>query len=159
LDVAPPFRIDVVAVARRVDLDVLDAFVHERGDLRLHDRDDVPQEFGVGWIRALADTLLVRDRGKLIRGRQRHLDVAGRVPFEEIDFVLRETLGLPDPGDDGASGRADAAGGGDTGRGPLPRPIQFVLGTEPLDRLVEVAHESRAPQLAVGEDLEANILL
>src|SRR5262249_23646195 len=111
------------------------------------------------WIRALADALLVGDRGKLIRGRQRHLDVAGRVAFEEIDFVLRETPGLPDLRDHGAAGRADAAGGGDTGRGPLPHPIELVFGTEPFDRFVEVAHESGAAQLAVGEDLEAGILL
>ena len=45
------------------------------------------------------------------------------------------------------------------GRRALPRPIQVVLAIETLDRLVEVAHEAGAAQLAVGKDLEPGPLL
>ena len=79
--------------------------------------------------------------------------------FEEVDFVLRQPLRLPQPGHHGAARRADALRHTDAGRRALPRPIQVVLGIETLDRLVEVAHEAGAAQLAVGKDLEPGPLL
>src|SRR5207245_3824271 len=97
-------------------------------------------------IRAFAHAFLVRDGGKLIRGRQRHLDVAGRVPFEEVDLVLRQPLRLPDLRDDGAARRADAFGHADPGRGALPGARKLVLRIQTVDRLVEVAHEAGAAQ-------------
>src|SRR4029079_13308797 len=147
------------AVARRVDLDVADALVDERLNLRLDDRHDVPKEVRVSRIGLFADPLLVGDRRELVRRRQRHLDVAGRVRSKELDFVPGESPRLANPGDDGASGRADTAGDGDAGTRALPGAIDFVLAIEAVDRLVEVAHEPGAAQFAVGEDLEAGILL
>src|SRR5262249_23196790 len=159
LDVAAPFGIDVVGVARRVDLDVLHAFADQRLNLLLHDRDDVPQEIGIARVDAIADAFLVGDRGKLIRCRQRHLDVAGRVLRHEVDFVPGQPPRLPQPGDDRAAGRADAFGDHRRRGGALPGAVDLELAVEPFDRLVEVAHEAGAAQLAVGEDREAGVLL
>src|SRR5262249_59415860 len=59
LDVAPPCRIDVVGVAGRVDLNVLDALADERPDFRAHDGNEIPQELRIGGISAIADALLL----------------------------------------------------------------------------------------------------
>src|SRR5439155_16407970 len=106
-----------------------------------------------------AHAFLVREGGKLVRGRQRHLDVAGRVLFEEIDLVLGKALGLAEFRDDGTARRADARGRGNAGRGALPGPGDLILLIETVDRFVEIAHEAGAAQLAIGEDLEAVLFL
>src|SRR5262249_32980246 len=74
-DVAAPLWIDVVAVARRVDLDVMHSFIHERLNLCFNNGHDVPEESRVARINLVADTLLVVDRRKLIGGWQGNLYV------------------------------------------------------------------------------------
>src|SRR5262249_25099038 len=118
----------------------------------------VPQELRVGGIRALADALLVRDGGKLIRGRQRHLDIARSVSLEEIDFVLGEPLRLAYFADDD-SGRPDTSGDSDTARRALPCALELDVRIEAIDRFVEVAHEARPAELAIREDREPRCLL
>ena len=81
------------------------------------------------------------------------------MPLQEIDFVFGEALGLPEFRDDRAARRADASGDPHAGWSAFPRAVHFVVVVQTLHRLVEIAHEAGAPQLAVGEDLETDRLL
>jgi len=50
---------------------------------------------------------------------------------EEVDFVLRQPLRLPQPGNHGAARRPNALRDPHAGRSAFPRPIQVVLAIEP----------------------------
>src|SRR6185295_1089520 len=66
---------------------------------------------------------------------------------------------LPDPADDHAREAAGGGSGTAPGAAAGPRPRDRAVLVQAVDRFVEIAHEAAAPQLAVGEDLEAQILL
>src|SRR5262245_37983463 len=156
-DIATPFRIDVVTVARRIDLHIVHAFAYQRLNLRLDDRDDIPEESRVARIDFVADALLVVDRRKLISSWQGNLDVAGAVLLQEGELVLGETAGLFD------SAHYNSWHARDLGRrasgARLPCAQQVITLVEPLDSFVEVAHKVMATKLAIREYFEAKLFL
>ena len=87
--VAAPLGIDVVAIPRRIDLDVLRALIHQGLNLGLDDRHNVFEKVGVGRIDFVADAFLVVDRRELIGGGQSHFHVAGTVLLRKGKFMLR----------------------------------------------------------------------
>src|SRR5690242_18693179 len=160
LDPSAPLRVQVVAVARSIDLDVLYAIRRERGDVLLDDLDDVPQQSGVVLVNFVRNTPLERDRRKLGGAWQQHLDVTRAVFSQERKFVRRHRT-------QGAKFRIDDSGHMADMRLsllPLGSPDfrtsrDFRADVETLDSVGEIAHEIPPPQLAVGEDLETKLLL
>lgn len=156
-DVVPPLGIDVVAVARGIDLDVLDAVVNQRRDLSFHDRHDVPKKIRAGGVSLLAHPFLVNDRRELIGGRQSHLDIARTMHLQEIHFVFCKPFRLPDffyyDSREGTQGHFSSAGVG------FPRACDVGLVVEALHGIVEAAHESTPAEFAIGEYAEAGFLL
>ena len=73
--------------------------------------------------------------------------------------MFRQPLLLPDPADDHAGEAAGGGTAGAPGAAARPRPRDRTVFVQAVDRFVEIAHEAAAAQLAVGEDLEAQILL
>src|SRR5262245_25124323 len=65
-DIVTPLRIDVVTVAWRIDLHIVHAFAYQRLNLRLDDRNDIPEESRVARIDFVADTLFVVDLREII---------------------------------------------------------------------------------------------
>ena len=158
LNVAAPFGIEVVTVARSVDLDVTHAFARQSLHLRSENGRDVPQEFRIGRIRRGAEFLFVHDGGELVRRRQSNFDVAGGVFFQEIRFVRCETPLLSDLAyDDSREPVVQARNGRLALELPIPGDGFGIVKT--VYRFVEVAHEAEAAELAIGEDAQADVLL
>src|SRR5262245_38578961 len=156
-DIATPFRIDVVTVARRIDLYIVHSLIHQRLNLRLDDRNDIPEKSRVARINFVADALLVVDRRKLIGRRQGNLDVAGAVLLQEGKLMLGQTAGLLD------FAHYDSRHARDLGRrasgARLPRAQQVITLVEAVNRFVEVAHKVMAAEFAVSEYFEAKLFL
>src|SRR5262245_36749810 len=148
-DVAAPLWIDVVAVARRVDLDVMHSFIHERLNLCFNNGHDVPEESRVARINLVADTLLVVDRRKLIGGWQGNLYVTGAVLLQEGELVLGQTAGLFDFAHYNSRHARDLGRRASGAR--LPRAQQVITLVETLNCFVEVAHKVMAAEFAVSE--------
>ena len=109
--------------------------------------------FGINFV---ADTFLVIDRGKLIGGGQRDFDVAGAVLLDESEFMLGQTPGLFDLADNRAGHHRGARRRAGAGLPSTGNRHAFVYS---FHRVVEITHEVAAAQLAVGKDLEAELLL
>src|SRR5262249_17577933 len=88
LDIVTPLRVDVVTVARRIDLYIVHALAYQRLNLRLDDRNDIPEESRVARIDFVAYTLLVVDGRKLIGGWRCKLDFTRAVVLHEGQLVL-----------------------------------------------------------------------
>jgi hypothetical protein len=149
-----PLRVHEVAVARRVDLDVVDAFRGQARELVLHDGDDVPEQRAVIRIDRVGDAPLEADGRELRGAGQGHLDGPRAVGLQERQL-------MPGQRPHGAQLRGDDTGdAGDVGvlrLARLPGAAHGVAHVESLDGVREVAHEVAAPQLAVGEDREAEL--
>ena len=155
-DPLAPFRVHVIAVPRSVDLDVGDTLVDEGAHLGLEDPDHVPEELRGARVDPVGDALFVGDGRELGRAGERDLDRAGAVLLHERQAVRREPsklpqLLLPDAGDAARVSRARAS--------DLPHAGHGVAVIEPRHRVPEVAHEVRAAELPVGEDLEPELAL
>src|SRR5262245_54135017 len=95
-DIVTPLRVDVVTVARRIDLYIVHAFAYQRLTLRLDDRNDIPEESRVARIDFVADTLFVVDRRKLIGSGQRDFNIARAILLHESQLVLGQAPGPSD---------------------------------------------------------------
>ena len=82
-----PLRHDEAAVARRVDLDVGDAIVGDGLHLVRHQPREVLEEILPRRIDTVADAAAILRRSERDRARQRHLERAGRMLLQELDFV------------------------------------------------------------------------
>src|SRR5262249_18439675 len=94
--IVAPFWIDVVTVARRIDLYIVHSLTRQRLNLPLDDRNDIPEKSRVARIDFVADTLFVVDRRKLIGSGQRDLNIARAILLHEGELVLGQTAGLLD---------------------------------------------------------------
>jgi hypothetical protein len=92
LNVLAPLRVDVVAVAGGVKLNVFGAFVGECFAFGLDDGHAVPEKLGEVLVVGVCEALLEQDGRELICARQGHLDVARAVFLHEVHLVLGETL-------------------------------------------------------------------
>src|SRR5262245_5692012 len=156
-DIITPLRIDVVTVARRIDLHIVHAFAYQRLNLRLDDRNDIPKESRVARIDFVADTLFVVDRRKLIGSGQRDFNIARAMLLHEGQLVLGQAPRLLYLGHDDSWHSRDlgrrASGAG------LPRAEKVITLVEALNCFVEVAHKVMAAELAIREYFEAKLFL
>src|SRR5262245_28036273 len=154
--VAAPLRVDVIAIARRIDLHVLCAFAHQRADLGFHDRHDILKKFGIGRIDFVADAFLKVNRRKLISRGQCDFYVTRAVLLDEGKFVRGQTPLLFDFAYDRAGHHRRTGRWAATG---LPGARNGNAFIDSFHGLVEVTHEVVAAQLAVSENPETKVLL
>src|SRR3989454_8332432 len=83
LDVIPPLWIDIVAIPGRVDLNVLYSLCNKRPDLRLHNRNDVPQQSGMVPVHLVCNAFLEGNRRELVGGGQSDLYRSWALGLEE----------------------------------------------------------------------------
>ena len=151
-----PFRIHVVAVARRVDLDVIHAVAGKLCEIAFHDVDDGPQKFRVIFVNGVGDAAFEGDGRKLRGAWQGHFDRAGSVRFCKGQLVAGERADLAKFFGDDAGDGADGSRSGIAG---VPASRDGVAEIEAFDGVGEVAHEIAAAQFSIGENLEAEFLL
>src|SRR5262245_41390108 len=156
LDIATPLRVDVVTVARRIDLYVVHSLIHQRLNLRLDDWNDIPEESRIARIDFVTDPLLVVDRGKLIGSGQRDFNIPGAMLLHEGQLVLGQAPGLLYLAHDDSR---HSRGARRAPRAALPSTKEVVTLVEPLDSFVEVTHKVMATQLPVSKYSEAKVLL
>ena len=155
-DPVAPLRVDEVAVARGVDLEIARPLLGHARELVFQDRDDVPQQLDLVLIDAVRDAVLPHDRRELRGARERQLDRARAVLLEERQLVAGQRPDRLQPCGDDAG---DPAHPGGRAAPAYPGARQLVPHVEPGDGVGEVAHEVATAQLAVGEHVEADLLL
>ena len=155
-----PLGIEVVAVARRIDLQVGDATGGESADVLSHDGGD-GLEHGIGiFVDRVGDAVFERDRRKLRCAGQGDFDGPRRVLFEERKLASGKGLALLQSRGNNALDAAHGCSGGLLLFViVLPFALHGVAKVESFDGVSEVAHEIGAPQLAVSEDVKPNFFL
>ena len=150
----PPVRIDiVVAIARRVNLDVVHARIHESLYLGLDETRNLPQQFRARGVEFVRHSRLETDCRKLAGAWYRHLHRPRRVGLQKLPLIFGEAARLPQlcahhlPG---------ALLGGFAAR-PLPHANhrRRVGHYESVHGLDQVVLESRPAKLPVGKDTDA----
>src|ERR1700733_14532977 len=153
-----PLRIHVVAVARRVDLNVAHSVAGKLREIGFHNLDDGPKKLRTIFVNGIGDPRFERDRRELRRTRQRDFDFARTVRFQEWKLVSGERTRLSQLlGDD--AGHAAHRGSFCLRVAGFPRSRDRVAEIEAIDSIGEIAHEIAATQFPVGAYLEAEFLL
>ena len=107
-------------------------------------------------INSIGYAALERDRRKLRRARQSHLDVAGTVLFCKWEFVTGKRTHLAQLLADDA---VDVAYWGRSFISSAPISSDGIAEVEAFDCVGEIAHEVAAAQFTVREDFKTELLL
>jgi hypothetical protein len=148
LEADDPIRVDEVGVEREVELDIATAGRDRVGDQSALDRNRVGNELLVARVGVGGDAEGVHEDGC---GREGDLERMVRDPRHERGFAGSRAVNSREP-------RLDRRHGEHDGLAPLvPELDSAPVGGDPADRVVERVEEHPAPELAVGDDVEAEL--
>jgi hypothetical protein len=154
-----PLWIEIVAVARRIDLQIGDAAGGERADVFGHDGGDGAEQFVGIVVDRVGDAVFERDGGKLRGAGQGDFDGSGSVFSEEGKLPSGKGLPLLQRRGDDAIDAADRCGRVRFLVIVLPLTLHGVAEIEAFHGVGEIAHEVGATQFTIAKDVEPNLLL